>query len=94
MALRIIWTSQAKLGLDRVIDYLEEYWTAKEILRFEDNLNDLLELICEYPEICPKTKGIKNLRKGLVDKNNYIVYRINSNKQFIEIISFRGTKQD
>jgi hypothetical protein len=48
----------------------------------------------KYQKICPATGKYKNLHKGLVDKNNYIIYRIQPIKELIEIINFRGTKQE
>lgn len=93
MALEIYWTQRAKEGLESVIDYLEEHWTKKEILNLESNLKNLLENILEYPEICPKTSKQKSVYKGLVDKNNYLVYKYKPRKKVIEIINFRGTKQ-
>lgn len=93
MALKIVWTAQAENGLNKVIGYLEKEWTVVEILNFEKNINDLLNRISRYPKICPQTGKIKNVHKGLVDKNNYIIYRIRPEKELIEIINFRGTKQ-
>lgn len=94
MALKIVWTPQADRGLDEVIEYLEEEWTVMEILNLEQNLQDLLNRISKYPKICPATVKYKNVHKGLVDKNNYIIYRIQPKKELIEIINFRGTKQE
>ncbi len=93
MALKIVWTPQAENGLNKVLDYLEKEWTVMEILNLEQNLNDLLNRIRKYPQMCPQTGKLKNVYKGLVDKNNYIIYRIKPKKQLIEIINFRGTKQ-
>ncbi|WP_281235479.1 hypothetical protein [Flavobacterium gelatinilyticum] len=36
MALKFIWTSQAVKGFNKVVDYLEEKWTKKEILNLEN----------------------------------------------------------
>lgn len=93
MALKIVWTPQAEKGLDKVLEYLEEEWSAKEILALEKRILDLMARISKYPKICPSTGKYPNVRKGLVDKNNYIVYRIHSRKKTLEIINFRGTKQ-
>jgi len=93
MALKIVWTPRADKGLANVISYLEEEWTIQEIQKLEKNLTSLLDRISNYPKICPVTGKYKNVRKGLVDKNNYIIYRIKSRKNLIEIINFRGTKQ-
>ena len=93
MALKIVWTPQAENGLKNVIDYLEKDWTTKEILNLEQNINDLLNRISKYLKMYPQTGNFHNVHKGLVDKNNYIIYRIQPKKQLIEIINFRGTKQ-
>ena len=93
MALRIVWTPQAEKGLDIVLDYLDENWTNKEIFNLERKINELTERISKYPKICPPSGKHPNLRKGLVDSNNYIIYRILPRKKIIEIINFRGTKQ-
>ena len=93
MALKIVWTPQAEKGLDKVLEYLQEEWSAKEILSLEKRITDLMERISKYPKICPLTGKYPNVRKGLVDRNNYIVYRIRPRKKTIEIINFRGTRQ-
>ncbi|WP_405564895.1 type II toxin-antitoxin system RelE/ParE family toxin [Polaribacter sp. Asnod6-C07] len=93
MALKILWTPKADEGLEKVINYLEEEWTILEILKLENNLKDLLVKISVYPKICPKTSKHNNLHKGFVDKNNYIIYRVDLQNQLIIIINFRGTKQ-
>ncbi|MCK9452902.1 MAG: type II toxin-antitoxin system RelE/ParE family toxin [Bacteroidales bacterium] len=93
MALKIVWTPQAEKGLAKVIEFLEEEWTTMEILNLEQNLQNLLNQISKYPKICSPTVKFKNVHKGLVDKNNYIIYRIQPEKKLIEIINFRGTKQ-
>jgi plasmid stabilization system protein ParE len=93
MALKIVWTPKADEGLEKVLEYLDKEWTVLEILKLEQNLNKLLNHIKKYPESSPKTTLYKNLYKGFVDKNNYIIYRINIEEDFIEIINFRGTKQ-
>ena len=93
MALKIIWTPQANSGLKKVINYLEKNWTKKEILNLENKINELIERISKYPKICPATLKYNNVRKGLVDKNNYIIYRIKLESKSIEIINFRGTRQ-
>jgi len=76
MALKIIWTEQAKRGLQKVLDFLEQNWTAKEILKLENNIVRTIDLLKSYPESCPTSLNNEKLRKAIVDKNNYIVYKI------------------
>lgn len=93
MALTIKCTLQAEKGLDKVLNYLEQYWTTKEIHNLETAIKRVLIQIRLKPELFPTSETYDDLRKALVDKNNYLVYRYNEKKQAIEIINFRGTKQ-
>ncbi len=93
MEVKIIWTLQAVKGLDRVIGYLEKEWTEREILNLEENINEFLKRISKFPDLYPVAGKRKNIRKGLVDKNNYIIYKVQPRKGVIELINFRGTKQ-
>lgn len=93
MALKIKWTLQAEKGLDNVLLYLEQFWSIKEILQLEENIKQVTSLIILYPKLFPKSETNQDLHKAIIDKNNYIVYRINTKMRRIEIVNFRGTKQ-
>ena len=93
MALEIKWTPQADKGLEKVIHYLVAEWTVWEILQLEKKIKQTIDQVSVNPEQFPKSETYKNLHKAIVDKNNYLVYRINTIKSAIEIINFRGTKQ-
>ncbi|MGE6354827.1 type II toxin-antitoxin system RelE/ParE family toxin [Flavobacterium sp. NPDC079362] len=93
MALKFIWTAQAVKGFNKVVDYLEAKWTIKEILNLENKIQQVINQINLNPEQFPRSKKSESLYKAIVDKNNYLVYRINKESNLIEIINFRGTKQ-
>ena len=93
MALEIKWTLQADKGLERVIKYLEAEWTVREILQLEKKIKQVTKQISLNPELFPKSETYKKLYKAIVDKNNYLVYRVNTKKGSVEIVNFRGTKQ-
>ncbi|MFV8351482.1 type II toxin-antitoxin system RelE/ParE family toxin [Flavobacterium sp. XS2P14] len=93
MALKIKWTPQADNGLAIVIEYLEAEWTLREILQLEENINQVANQISLFPDLYPKSETYKNLHKAIIDKNNYLVYRVNYKNSSIEIINFKGTKQ-
>ena len=76
-----------------VIEYLAAQWTFREILQLEENINQVTNQISLFPDLYPKSETCKNLHKATVDKNNYLVYRVDYKKSSIEIINFRGTKQ-
>ncbi|MEP6803464.1 MAG: type II toxin-antitoxin system RelE/ParE family toxin [Flavobacterium sp.] len=93
MALKFIWTAQAVKGFNKVVDYLEAKWTIKEILNLESKIQQVINQINLNPEQFPKSIKSESLYKAIVDKNNYLVYRIYKESNIIEIINFRGTKQ-
>ncbi len=59
----------------------------------ETKLKNALNQIVSNPELFPKSEYYKDLHKVIIDKNNYLAYKINNSKGRIEIINFRGTKQ-
>lgn len=54
------------------------------------SINSLNE--SNYSKSLSKTARFKHLHKGMVDENNYIVYKISPKKQIV-IINFRDGKQ-
>ncbi|MFA7687577.1 MAG: type II toxin-antitoxin system RelE/ParE family toxin [Moheibacter sp.] len=93
MEIEIFWTKRAVKGLSNTIDYLEKEWTKKEILRLEENIISFIERIKLQPNLYPQTQKHNYLHKGMVDENNYIVYKILPRKRQIIIINFRDAKQ-
>lgn len=93
MALKIEWTSQAIKGFDKVVDYLEAKWTKREILNLEMKIQQVINQIILNPKQFPKSLKKSPLHKAIVDKNNYLVYKINKESNILEIINFGGTKQ-
>lgn len=49
MALEIVWSDEAKRGLDDIIGYFEKYWTEREIGSFFIRLEECLSKIAEAP---------------------------------------------
>ena len=88
MALKFIWTSQAVKGFNKVVDYLEAKWTAKEILNLENKIQQVINQINLNPDQFPKSEKNKSLYKAIVDKNNYLVYSIDKKSNIITIINF------
>ncbi len=93
MEIEVVWTNCAEIGLFKTIEYLKSNWIKKEILRLEDNIHQFVERIKLQPNLYPKTARFKHLHKGMVDENNYIVYKINLRKKQIIIINFRDGKR-
>lgn len=80
--MKIIWSATAKRNFRRVVDYLYEEWSEKEVLNFKENVRALIEKISNHHALCPQSK-FSNLRKCLIDKNNSLIYWFDSHSIFI-----------
>jgi plasmid stabilization system protein ParE len=93
MALALVWTKRAILGYDKIVTYLEQHWTDKEVRNFIYESDEFFALLSEYPELLQKTNKHKNVYRGPMNKFTVLTYRVKPRKQQIEIINLRGTRQ-
>lgn len=89
---KIDWTTHALSELKETFDYLETNWTEKELNKLGLEIEKTLQLISINPELFPKTRKKKNIRRALVTKHNTLYYR--TNKRIIEIISFFSNRKN
>jgi len=90
VALKVVWTRQAARGYARIIVYLEENWTQREVKAFENRVADFLSRLSDYPELL-KPSSKKNVRRGPIDRHTMLTYRIKNDR--IELLNMRGTRQ-
>ncbi len=93
MALKIVWTNRALAGYDRIIIYLEEEWTEKEVKNFVQQTDEFFKLLKKYPEMLQKTQKHKNVYRGPINKLTILTYRVKPRKKLIELINIRSTRK-
>jgi plasmid stabilization system protein ParE len=93
MAFKIIWTKQAAKGFDKIIDYLQENWSEKEIINFIEETDRFFEILIQHPEILQKTSKKKNVYHGPINRLTMLTYRIKPVNKHIELINIRGSRQ-
>lgn len=71
--MEVVWSDEVLQNYFRVLDYLLENWSVREIEIFENKFDDLITRIQNHIEICPKSL-LLNYRKYLIDKNNSLIY--------------------
>jgi plasmid stabilization system protein ParE len=71
---RLFWSDRALGDLQKIINYLSEEWTQKEIRNFARRLDKRLELISSNPRLFPKTAKRKNIRRSVLTKHTVIYY--------------------
>lgn len=84
--MKIVWSEEAALSYEEVIDFILEKWTIDIVANFIEKLNALLFKLSKHKNLCPKS-AIMNLRKCLVSEQTSLVYRVKSS-DLIEIVLF------
>ncbi|AZB30603.1 type II toxin-antitoxin system RelE/ParE family toxin [Chryseobacterium balustinum] len=83
--MEVVWSEEVLRNYFRVLDYLLENWSVREIENFESRFDKLILRLQNHKEICPKSL-LLNYRKCLVDKNNSLIYQEINNKIFLVAI--------
>ncbi|WP_026714515.1 type II toxin-antitoxin system RelE/ParE family toxin [Flavobacterium daejeonense] len=92
--MKVFLSDLAENKLLKLNDYLLENWNLKVRNDFIKKLSSKINQISEYPESCPQSSRYKGLYKCVVTKQTTFYYRINSNKNEIEIITVFDTGQN
>lgn len=87
---KILWTAHAKKELEQAFEYLNQNFTEKEIKRLAQEIEKIVELISQNPNLFPKSE-FKNIHKVVVLKFNTLYYQLGANN--IEILSFFSNRQ-
>lgn len=89
---KIIWSRRAYNNLGKIIRYLEENWTEKEIRSFSVELERCLKIIGINPETFPKSNLKPLLRKVVINKQNTLYYSVVGNT--VKLVNIFDTRQD
>jgi plasmid stabilization system protein ParE len=79
---KVLWTKEASENLSKVIKYLEENWTEKEIKKFLTKLDKHISLIRTQPDSFPKANNY-NVRRSVLTKQITLYYSISQETLFI-----------
>ncbi len=88
---KIIWSAKAIDSFNKIIEYLEENWTEKQILSFTEKTDKTLQFLISG-KIKFRTSGKKNVHEVLITKHNLLIYRIE--KDSVELLLFYDTRQN
>ena len=92
--MKVFLSELAENKLLRLNDFLLENWNLKVRNDFIKKLTSKIEQISEQPESCPQSTEFKGLFKCVVTKQTTFYYRINFEREEIEIITVFDTRQN
>jgi plasmid stabilization system protein ParE len=93
MGFEVIWTTLAEKGYDRIVDYLKEEWTDREIRNFLIETRKFIHLLQKNPQLLQPSTSRKNVFRGPMNRLTLVTYRVWPRKKVIEILNIRGTRQ-
>jgi plasmid stabilization system protein ParE len=93
MAFKIVWTKRAVSGYDRIVNYLNENWSERELINFVTDTDSFFEILMDHPEILQKTSNHKNIYRGPINRLTILTYRIKPRLKQVELINIRGARQ-
>ena len=93
MAYKIIWSPEAIDTFDKIINYLSEKWSAKEIANFIDDAEHTILLLERNPFLF-RGSSKENVHEALITKHNLLLYQIVDSSKKVELISFWDTRQN
>lgn len=93
MAFQIVWTKRAIAGYDRIISYLIENWSEREVMNFVTETDSFFDILKDHPEILQKTSKHKNVYRGPINRLTILTYRIKPKLKQIQLVNIIGARQ-
>ena len=90
--MKIKLTSLASFKLVKLLNYLEEEWSAKTKLKFIEKMNYKFEMLKSTPEIFPISQTRPDLRKLVITKQSIALYKVV--EEVIYIITIFDSRQN
>lgn len=85
---------QCQNQLLKIITWLRQEWTEKEVDMFIHLSEEMLSVLKRYLEMCRPSTKRKNVRIGILAKHTQLIYHYKPRKKQLEILLFWGIKQN
>ena len=92
MAIEIIWSNRAEKGFDKIVNYLEENWTEREIRNFMQESQEFFDLLKKNPKMLQPSRKA-NLYRGPMNRLTMVTYKIKPRKEQIILVNIRNSRQ-
>jgi len=93
MAVKLLWSKRADQGYARIVRYLEEEWTEKEVRNFVRETKHFFNLLKENPHLLEPSKTYKDLYRGPINRLTILTYRYRPRKKEIVLVNIREAKR-
>jgi ParE toxin of type II toxin-antitoxin system, parDE len=94
MAIEVSWSDEAVKTFQENINYLQEEWSDKEVIRFIQQTENIIIRLKKFPQSYLPGYKNKKYRKARLNKYIAIFYSYNKSNSKIVLLSFWNVKQD
>ncbi|MCP9754224.1 type II toxin-antitoxin system RelE/ParE family toxin [Lacihabitans sp. CCS-44] len=91
--MKIFLSILAEAKIEDLLIFLETNWNTKVKNDFLEKLNLKMTQVSQLPQSCQQSKQFPGLYKCVVTKQTSFYYRININKEEIEVVTFFDNRQ-
>jgi len=88
---KVVWSEEATENLKKIIQFLKENWTEKEIRKFAKKLEKQISIIKSQPHSFPKANNF-DVRRSVMTKQTSIYYNIHQDT--LQIVSIFDNRQN
>ncbi len=94
MSYKVYWTKQASITVNKVVQYLREEWTEKEVDSFLDKVDEIIETIAINPRLFRASSKRQNVHLAIIKRRTILAYRVMPQKRQIALLMFSFAKQN
>ena len=88
---KVVWSEEAVENLQKIIQFLEENWSEKEIRKFAMKLEKQISIIKSQPHTFPKANNF-DVRRSVLSKQTSIYYNVHQDT--LRIVTIFDNRQD
>lgn len=93
MTVKLVWSKRTDQGFARIIKYLEEGWTDKEVSNFVREADHFFDLLKENSQMLETSGSHINLYRGPINRLTILTYRFNPKKKEIVLVNIRDARK-
>jgi plasmid stabilization system protein ParE len=93
MAYKIIWAPEAIQTLEKIVIYLSDNWSDKEVSNFLDKVENTIKILEKNPSLFRGSVS-QNVHEALITKHNLLLYQIVEKENKVELLIFWDTRQN
>jgi len=88
----VIWSVRSKNKTDKILEYLRENWSEKEVIKYLSRLKNFESIVIRFPELFPVSETHpKKYHKAVISKHYSIIYRIDS--KIIKVVTILDNRE-